>query len=131
MEAPRILLVEDYAPNVLVATTFLEMFGYTSDVVENGVDAIAAAATGKYAAALMDVSMGDMSGLEATQRIREDETKTGRSRLPIIGMTAHVLVGDREKCLSAGMDDYLTKPFAPEELERKLSHAVSGGYKAA
>ena len=116
----RLLLVEDHPPNILVARTFLEDFGYEVDVVGNGADAIARVKNTAYAAVLMDVQMPGMNGFEATQRIREYEQKSGAAPTPIIGMTAHALVGDREKCIEAGMDDYITKPFSPDELEHKL-----------
>ena len=117
----RLLLVEDHPPNVLVARTFLEDFGYEVDVVGNGADAIERVQKGSYAAVLMDVQMPGMNGFEATKRIRAHERQTGAAHMPIIGMTAHALVGDREKCIEAGMDDYITKPFHPEELEHKLA----------
>ncbi len=120
-KSPRVLLVEDYAPNVLVATTFLESFGYAWDVATNGMEAIERIRDNSYVVALMDVQMHGMNGLEATTLIREAEKKNGSPRLPIIGMTAHALTGDRERCLAAGMDDYIAKPFNPEELKEKLA----------
>ena len=117
---PRILLVEYYAPNVMVASNYLEQFGYIVDVAENGLEGFEKAKTGEYVAALMDVQMHGMNGFDATKRIREYETNHGRPRLFIIGMTAHALAGDRERCLAAGMDDYVSKPFNPEELRVKL-----------
>jgi signal transduction histidine kinase/PAS domain-containing protein/ActR/RegA family two-component response regulator len=118
--AKRVLLVEDYAPNVLVAGTFLEEFGYEWDTAKSGAEALDMAIGGDYMAILMDVQMHGMNGLEATRLIRQHEKKTGRRRVPIIGMTAHALSGDRERCLGVGMDDYLAKPFNPDELEQKL-----------
>ena len=117
---PRILLVEDYAPNVLVAGTFLDEFGYDHDVASNGTQAVAMARTGAYVATLMDVQMHGMNGLEATFLIREHERESRGPRLPIIGMTAHALTGDREKCLASGMDDYISKPFHPDALQKLL-----------
>lgn len=118
---PRVLLVEDHAPNVLVARAFLENFGYDIEVVSNGEDAVRRAADAQYAAVLMDVQMHGMNGYEATQAIREAEAKDGRPRQPIMGMTAHALLGDRERCIAAGMDDYITKPFVPDDLREKLA----------
>jgi PAS domain S-box-containing protein len=118
---PRILLVEDYAPNVLVAGTFLDQFGYAYDVVGNGLDAIDRIKQQAYFAVLMDVQMHGMNGLEATQYIRAWEKQQGKPRTPIIGMTAHALAGDRERCLSVGMDDYIPKPFNPDELRSLLN----------
>jgi len=117
---PHVLLVEDYEPNILVATTFLEDFGYHVDVANNGHEAFAAVKARDYAAVLMDVQMHGMNGLDATRRIREWEENEGRARMRIIGMTAHALAGDRERCLGVGMDDYIAKPFRPEELRRKI-----------
>ena len=116
----KILLVEDYAPNVLVAGTFLEEFGYEWESAKNGTEAVEKAIRGGYMAILMDVQMFGMNGLEATRMIREYEKKNVLKRVPIIGMTAHALSGDRERCIAVGMDDYLSKPFNPLELENKL-----------
>ncbi|MGN6207956.1 PAS domain S-box protein [Asticcacaulis sp.] len=117
---PHVLLVEDYEPNILVATTFLEDFGYYVDVANNGQEAFEAVRKRAYVAVLMDVQMHGMNGLDATRRIREWEESEGRPRVRIIGMTAHALAGDRERCLAVGMDDYIPKPFRPEELRRKI-----------
>lgn len=116
----RILLVEDYAPNVLVAGTFLEEFGFEWDSAKSGHEAVEKAFTQEYAAILMDVQMFGMNGFEATKAIREREKNDNRKAVPIIGMTAHALAGDREKCLSVGMDDYISKPFNPDDLQDKL-----------
>ena len=117
---PHVLLVEDYEPNILVATTFLEDFGYYVDIANNGLEAFEAVQKRDYVAVLMDVQMHGMNGLDATRRIREWEETEGRPRIRIIGMTAHALAGDRERCLAVGMDDYIPKPFRPEELRRKI-----------
>lgn len=117
----RVLLVEDYAANVLVAGSYLELFGYAYDVADNGYDALEKAKNGKYLAILMDVQMHGMNGFETTKLIRTYEEQTGKIRTPIIGLTAHALMGDRERCLSIGMDDYMSKPFNPDDLERKLA----------
>ncbi len=116
----HILLVEDYAPNVLVAGTFLEEFGYTYDVASDGMQALDKLQDAQYAAVLMDVQMPNMNGFEATKFIRELEAQDENARLTIIGMTAHALTGDRERCLEVGMDDYICKPFNAEELRSKL-----------
>ena len=119
----RILLVEDYPANVLVATTLLEDFGYEYDVATTGSDALSKIKAGDFAVALMDVELGEaMCGFEATKHVRSWEKESNRVRkLPIIAMTAHALAGDREKCLDAGMDDYISKPFDAEELREKLA----------
>ena len=117
---PIVLLVEDFAPNVLVASTFLEDFGYRVEVAGNGLEAFEKAKSGLYKAALMDVQMPGLNGLDATKMIRAYERQMGAPHLRIIGMTAHAMAGDRERCLSVGMDDYIAKPFNPAELQAKL-----------
>ncbi|MFO1241770.1 MAG: PAS domain S-box protein [Rickettsiales bacterium] len=117
---PRILLVEDYAPNVLVASTLLEEFGYLCDVAGNGFEAIEKIRTYAYPLVLMDVQMHDLNGLEATRIVREREQELGLARTVIIGMTAHAMAGDRERCLTSGMDDYIAKPFNPDDLQHKI-----------
>ncbi|ESQ83124.1 hypothetical protein AEAC466_14775 [Asticcacaulis sp. AC466] len=119
-DRPCVLLVEDYEPNVLVARSFLEAFGYRVDVAGDGQAAVEKARRGDYAIALMDVQMHGMNGLDATRLIRRDEQTAHRPPLPIIGMTAHALAGDRERCLAVGMDDYVSKPFNPDELRAKI-----------
>ena len=128
---PCILLVEDYAPNILVATLFLEQFGYTCDVAKNGVEALAMVEQYResYIVVLMDVQMHEMNGFETTKIIREQERVKSLASLPIIGMTALALAGDRERCIEAGMDDYISKPFDPKELKEKLA-AYSKKYDA-
>ena len=117
---PSVLLVEDFEPNVLVASTFLEGFGYRVDIAKNGLEAFELAKNHKYMAALMDVQMPGLNGLDATKMIRAHEQQTGKPRLKIIGMTAHAMAGDKERCLAAGMDEYISKPFNPAELQAKL-----------
>jgi PAS domain S-box-containing protein len=119
-DVPPILLVEDYEPNILVATTFLERLGYRVDVAMNGMAAVEKARTGTYALALMDIQMPGITGIEATHVIREEEALEGRRHLPIIGVTAHSLAVDRERCLEAGMDDFLPKPFNATDLQEKI-----------
>ncbi len=116
----RILLVDDYEPNVLVASTYLDMFGYTYDVASSGADAVEKALSTRYAGILMDVQMPEMDGLEAAAVIRRHERESGMGQTPIIGMTAHALGGDRDRCLAAGMNDYISKPFSPGDLQKKL-----------
>ncbi len=118
----HVLLVEDYAPNVLVAGTCLEQFGYTYDVATNGADAIEKIKQRDYLVVLMDVQMPDMNGFQATQSIRQYEKQKNKKRLTIIGLTAHALTGDRERCIGAGMDDYIAKPFNPNELRLILGN---------
>ncbi len=121
---PRILLVEDYEPNIFVALSFLDQFGFDADVARNGQDAFTLVKSNPYGAVLMDVQMHGTNGLDATRLIRQWEQQQGKSRLPIIGMTAHALQGDRERCLAVGMDDYVPKPFNPNELYHKIKTAL-------
>jgi CheY-like chemotaxis protein len=121
----HILLVEDYQPNVLVASTLLEMSGYTCEIAGDGEEAVEKFAGGSYHAILMDVQMPNMNGFQATQAIRHLESQKSLPRVPVIGMTAHALDGDRERCLAAGMDDYISKPFAPADLQKKLAQLVA------
>ena len=121
-----VLVVEDNPVNQMVATGLLAALGYTSDVAPDGLAAIKAVRERDFDAVLMDVQMPHMDGYTATRHIRAHET--GR-RLPIIAMTAAAVEGERERCLAAGMDDYLTKPVDParlaETLERWLAPVPS------
>ena len=113
----KILVTDDNVINQKVATRLLQQFGYTADLACNGSEALAAVTARSYELVFMDVQMPGMDGLEATRRIREMERKTGRVRIKIVAMTANAMMGDREKCLAAGMDDYLAKPVRPEALQ--------------
>ncbi|MEJ0063906.1 MAG: response regulator [Alphaproteobacteria bacterium] len=119
---PSILLVEDYPANILVATLMLENLGYKVDAVNSGQQAVDKIATimEPYEAILMDVQMNDLDGYETTRHIRQLE-RDKLFRHTIIGVTAHALAGDRERCLDAGMDDYMSKPIHPDMLAQKLS----------
>jgi len=96
--------------------------GYVPDVVVTGLDVMDSLSRKKYNLIFMDVQMPEMDGFEATAAIRKREAETGR-HTPIIAMTAHALKGDRERCLEAGMDDYLTKPVRVEELVDALERS--------
>jgi two-component system sensor histidine kinase/response regulator len=111
----KVLLAEDNAVNRTLATRLLQKHGHTVVVVENGRQALEALERETVDLVLMDVQMPEMDGLEATAAIREKEKKTG-DHLPIIALTAHAMKGDREKCLAAGTDDYLTKPIRTADL---------------
>ncbi len=119
-----ILLVEDYEPNILVATTLLETYGYEFSVAKNGLEALELLAERRFDLILMDVQMQGMDGLETTRRFRQREAEQGLPRTPVFAMTAHALTGDREKCIEAGMDDYISKPFNPSSFESKLAEAL-------
>ncbi len=117
---PRILLVEDNAVNREVAVGMLESLGCAAISVENGRLAIEAANTAAYDAVLMDCQMPIMDGLTATAQISRREQQSGAARVPIIALTANAMEGDRERCLAAGMDDFLSKPFTQQQLATLL-----------
>ncbi len=118
---PCILLVEDYEPNVLVTSMLLESFGYRCAVAYNGNEALARLEQGGMDLVLMDVQMPTMDGFTATRLWREREAVRHHKRIPIIGMTAHALQGDRERCEVSGMDEYISKPFDAAELQSKVA----------
>jgi two-component system, sensor histidine kinase and response regulator len=138
----RVLVVEDNVVNQKLAVRMVEKLGYQPDVVDNGQEALTALKQGEYAAVLMDCHMPIMDGFEATKHIRANEATAATrgasdlserntlhaSRLtphiPIIAVTANAMQGDRERCLAAGMDDYLSKPIKLDELRTALAHWV-------
>jgi two-component system sensor histidine kinase/response regulator len=122
----RILLAEDNPVNQRVARTILEKAGHQVTVAHNGREALARTQAQRFDVILMDVQMPEMDGLEATRAIRGLET--GREgRVPIVGVTAHAMKGDRERCLGAGMDGYLPKPIRPAALFAAIEETVGQG----
>jgi PAS domain S-box-containing protein len=117
-EAPaKILIAEDNRANQIVASEVLIKHGYACDIADNGIKAVAAVATGAYDLVLMDCSMPEMDGFEATRRIRQAEEANASGRpqhIPIIALTANAISGDRQMCIEAGMDDYISKPLDPQ-----------------
>ncbi|MGD1001090.1 MAG: response regulator [Candidatus Brocadiia bacterium] len=114
----RLLLAEDNPVNQMLAVRLLEKRGYSIQVAENGrkaLDILEKAAPGEFAVVLMDVQMPNMDGYEATAELRKREAKTG-CHTPIVALTAHAMKGDRERCLAAGMDDYVSKPIHAKDL---------------
>ena len=113
----KVLLVEDNVLNQRLATRVLENLGFEPDLAENGRIATEKVAQNAYNVILMDLQMPEMDGYQATQFIRNEL----KSKVPIIAMTAHSLVGERDKCLTLGMDDYIPKPFSPTDLFNKIT----------
>jgi signal transduction histidine kinase/DNA-binding response OmpR family regulator len=124
----RILLVEDNLVNQKIAVKFLKKLGYHhADVVANGKEALAALSKQQYDIVLMDCQMPEMDGYEATSEIRNPDSRALDNQVPIIAMTANAMKGDREACISAGMDDYLTKPVKPQKLDEMLEKWIKFG----
>lgn len=115
-----VLVVEDYEPNIMVASHYLESLGYAYSVARSGIEAVEMFKSRPYDMVLMDVQMPELNGFDATHLIRQYEAAQNLKRTPIIGMTAHALFGDKERCLEAGMDDYIAKPVSEAELSGKL-----------
>ncbi len=116
----NILIVEDNPVNQKVTMSMLKKLGLFSDIVSSGTEALEAMRNKVYNLVLMDCQMPEMDGYETTRIIRNDPGRCGTPGVPIVAMTAHAMVGDREKCISAGMDDYISKPINMSELEKIL-----------
>lgn len=121
----RVLVVEDNPINQAVLEAMLTKLGHSVGLAENGIQALEALAQGSFDVILMDCQMPEMDGFEATRRIRRGEAG-GHVQIPIVAVTAHTLDGDRDKCLAAGMNDYLAKPVTSELLQEKLQQCLEG-----
>ncbi len=128
----RVLLAEDNPVNQVMARAMLGAIGLAVDIAGNGEEALQLAATQDFDAVLMDCQMPVLDGYEATARLRQRERDTpGGRHLPVIALTANALEGDHERCVAAGMDDYLAKPYTRQQLERVLRRWLTGGGGAA
>jgi two-component system, sensor histidine kinase and response regulator len=121
----RILLAEDNLVNRIVAAAIIRQNGHTLAHAINGREAVEASSKEAFDLIFMDVQMPEMDGFEATARIRESERRTGQ-HTPIVAMTAHAMVGDRERCLASGMDDYMCKPLKRAEVFAFLERISAG-----
>ncbi len=120
----RILLAEDNRINQVVAAGVLKKLGFEVDIVDDGASAVSAFAAGEYDAVLMDVMMPNVDGYEATGLIREREMRLGVPAVPIIGLSARAMAGDREIAIESGMNDYLTKPVRTDAMADALDRWV-------
>jgi CheY-like chemotaxis protein/HPt (histidine-containing phosphotransfer) domain-containing protein len=116
------LLAEDNATNQMVFLEILGKLGYRAEAVADGKEAIDALRSLPYDLVLMDCEMPELNGFETSRRIRSGQSQVPNPDIPIIAITAYAMKGDRERCLAAGMNDYLSKPIQPEELARALDH---------
>lgn len=117
-----ILLVEDNQLNQMVAQGMLRLLGLTADLAQNGVEAVEALRAKHYETVLMDISMPELDGLDATRQIRAGLPRDAQPY--IIALTANAMSGDRDRCLQAGMDDYLSKPLTKEALSAALRRST-------
>jgi CheY-like chemotaxis protein len=118
---PRVLVVDDNPINQLVAREMLLSLGVEVETAEHGADALARLERSRYAMVFMDVMMPVLDGLATTRTWREREGRAGLRRMPVVALTANAMASDRERCLEAGMDDYLAKPVRREQLAQMLA----------
>jgi CheY-like chemotaxis protein len=116
----RVLVVEDNPVNQRLVKAMLTRLGLDTDSANNGMEAVTMLMQARYDAVLMDCQMPVMDGYQATMEIRRSQS-AGTRHVPIIALTANVMEGDRQKCLDAGMDDYLSKPYSLHDLEKMLT----------
>jgi CheY-like chemotaxis protein len=117
----RLLLAEDVRVNIIVATTMLRSLGHEVDVAENGLIALEKLRQNDYDLVFMDCQMPELDGYQCTLQLRDPSSGVRNPKVPVIAMTAHAMVGDREKCLQSGMDDYVTKPIDHEQIVAAIS----------
>ena len=115
-ERSLILLVDDHPTNRLIVAIQLALAGYACETADDGMEGLERRRSGRYALVLSDIHMPRMDGYQMTQALREEEAGDGRERLPVIALTAAALKGEAERCLAAGMDDYLSKPVSIPQL---------------
>jgi CheY-like chemotaxis protein len=125
LHAAKVLLVEDNVVNQMLARRLLERLGATVTIADTGMAAIERLTLSAFDAVLMDCQMPELDGYEATRRIRKGAAGAAARDIPIIALTANALSGDRERCLEAGMNDYLVKPLDPLALREKLEAALA------
>jgi CheY-like chemotaxis protein len=126
MSKGRILVVEDNLDNMTLITDVLQSLGYEAILARDGEEGVKMAGTEKPDLVLMDLSLPKMDGWTATRLIKADENL---ANIPVIALTAHAMVGDRDRALEAGCDDYLTKPLNLRELAQKLSEHIASSRK--
>jgi len=120
----RVLLAEDNKINSLVARQLLEQSGHTVAIAENGAQVLELLAQQAYDIVLMDLHMPEVDGIEATRRIRR-LTDPDKAAIPIIALTANIMHAEQERCLAAGMNGFIAKPFTPEKLEAIIAQTLS------
>ena len=130
-EETKVLIVEDYEGNIVVIGYILDEIGLDYDIAKTGLEALEKWKKHHYDLILMDVQMPEMDGFTATKEIRKVEADQRMDPTPIIGMTAHALVGDKDKCIAAGMDSYLPKPIVEPDLKREILKYLNKKKKAA
>lgn len=127
MNPLKILVAEDNEVNQKVIRFILGKFGHLLEFANDGLEAMRKLESERYDIILMDCQMPNLDGLQTTVRIRANEAASRNARVPIVALTANAMVGDREKCLAAGMDDFLAKPFKPEEIRNKIQQWAARG----
>ncbi len=118
----RVLVVDDVVANQLLASMTLRRFGLAVDVADDGLAALRQLSMFRYDLVFMDMQMPEMDGLEATRKLRSGTVQGADSRVPVVAMTANAMEGDKQRCLEAGMDDYIAKPIDPAALQQVLRH---------